>query len=231
MEDNKNPKHCGECLLRLPIFNTLTPEQFESINHNRCKVKFRPGETIFKQGTAMTHVIIINEGLVKIYLEGIGDRNLILRMARPLTIIGGPGFFTDFKHHITSMAIEETSACFIDVHKITDLIKVNKDFAIGLLKWVNLHTQLNYLKLIELTQKGMHGRIAGALIYLHNEVFSGKYGDIRINRQDLADLTAMSKESAIRIIKEFKDENIIYVVGNTILILDLPKLNAISIKG
>ncbi|MEI8201473.1 MAG: Crp/Fnr family transcriptional regulator [Bacteroidota bacterium] len=231
MENEKMMKHCGECITRLPIFNMLTDEQFESINYNRCKVKFRPGETIFKQGTAMTHVIIITEGLVKIYLEGTGSRNLILRMARPLTIIGGPGFFTDFKHHITSMAIEETSACFIDVQKMMELIKENKDFAIAMLKWVNIHTQNNYLKLVELTQKGMHGRIAGALIYLNNEVFSGKYGDIRIHRQDLADLTAMSKESAIRILKEFKDENLISVVGNTIIIHDLPRLNAINIKG
>ncbi len=231
MEDKKNPKHCGACLNKLPIFTSLTEDQFELVNQVRCRVKFRPGEVIFKQGTAMTHIIIVNEGLVKIYLEGIANRNLILRFAKPVTMIGGPGFFTDFKNHVTTMAVEETSACFIDVNSLTELIKENTNFALDLLKWVNSHTLSNYVKFIELTQKGMHGRIAGALLYLHNEVFMDKNGSIRIKRQDLADLTAMSKESAIRILKELKDEHIISVDGNTIILNDLTSLSQINLKG
>jgi CRP/FNR family transcriptional regulator, polysaccharide utilization system transcription regulator len=201
------------------------------VNQARCKVRFRPGETIFKQGTAMTHIIIINEGLVKVYIEGINNRNLILRFARPISIIGGPGFFTDFKNHITTMAVEETAACFIDVNILADLIKENKDFALNLFSWVNHQTVLNYYKFIELTQKGMHGRVAGALLYLCNEIFKDRDKGIRINRQDLADLTAMSKESAIRILKEFKDDNIITVEGNIIFLHDLDKLNQIGLRG
>ncbi|NVN93687.1 MAG: Crp/Fnr family transcriptional regulator [Bacteroidetes bacterium] len=231
MDEKKITKHCGSCLTNLPMFNSLTDEQFELINQVRCRVKFRPGEVIFKQGTALTHVIVLNEGLVKIYLEGIDNRNLILRFARPLTIIGGPGVFTDFKNHVTTMAVEESSACFIDVKTLTDLVMLNKDFAINLLKWVNMHTLSNYEKFIELTQKGMHGRIAGALLYLHNEVFNEKNGEIIIKRQDLADLTAMSKESAIRIIKELKDENIISVDGNIILLNNIESLTNISLRG
>ncbi|MEI6853445.1 MAG: Crp/Fnr family transcriptional regulator [Bacteroidota bacterium] len=224
-------KHCGDCLTKLPIFNTLTEEQFDLVNAARCRVRFRPGETIFKQGTAMTHIIIVNEGLVKVYIEGINNRNLILRFARPLTLIGGPGFFTDFKNHITTMAVEETSACFIEVSVLADLIRENKEFALNLFKWVNQHTLLNYYKFIELTQKGMHGRVAGALLYLNNEIFPDREKGIRINRQDLADLTAMSKESAIRILKEFKDDNTISVEGNLIILNDLDKLTNIGLKG
>jgi len=231
MEEKKNPKHCGACLTRLPIFKSLTEEQFELVNQVRCRVKFRPGEVIFKQGTAMTHIIVVNEGLVKIYLEGINNRNLILRIAKPVTIIGGPGFFTDFKNHVTTMAVEETAACFIDVSTLTGLLKENTDFALDMLQWVNSHTLANYMKFIELTQKGMHGRIAGALLYLYNEVFVDKNRNITIKRQDLADLTAMSKESSIRILKEFKDENIISVEGNSIILNDLVKLNQISTTG
>jgi CRP/FNR family transcriptional regulator, polysaccharide utilization system transcription regulator len=231
MEDNILKKSCKDCDLKIPIFDTLTEEQFEMLDQVRYEVKFRPGETIFKQGTAMTHIITVTQGLVKVYIEGINNRNLILRFARPVTMIGGPGFFTDFKHHVTTMAVEETHACFLDINVITRIIEQNKDFAVGLLKWVNLHTIKNYTKYIELTQKGMHGRIAGALLYLHNEVFQAQFGEIKIVRQDLADLTAMSKESAIRILKEFKDENLITSVGNVIVLNDMNKLASISMKG
>ncbi len=231
MEDTKDTKHCKECITKLSMFNLLTDEQYEIINQTRCNVRFRPGEMIFKQGTMMTHIIVITEGLVKIYLEGIDNRNLILRFTKPVTMIGGPGFLADYKHHFTSVAIEETAACFIDVNAMLEVIKLNKDFAIDMLKWVNIHTQTNFKKFIELTQKGMHGRIAGALLYMYKEVFNDKNGEIIIKRQDLADLTAMSKESAIRILKELKDDNIISVDGNSIVLNDLDMLNQISLKG
>jgi len=231
MDEKKTSKHCGACITKLPIFTSLSDDQFELINQVRCKVKFRPGEVIFKQGTALTHIIIVNEGLVKVYIEGISNRNLIIRMAKPVTVIGSPGFLTDFKNHTTAMALEETSACFIDVNLLTELIKQNKDFAFDLLKWINSHVLANYMKFVELTQKGMHGRIAGALLYLHESVFMNSNNKINIKRQDLADLTAMSKESSIRILKELKDENIISVDGNTIILNNLDNLTQISLRG
>jgi CRP/FNR family transcriptional regulator len=52
-----------------------------------------------------------------------------------------------------------------------------------------------------------------------------------ISRQDLADLSGMSKESSIRILKEFKDEGILTVDGNTMQILNPEQLKKISETG
>ena len=70
MDDKKNPRHCKNCMERLPMFNLLTDEQLDIINQTRCKVKFRQGEVIFKQDATMTHVIVLTEGLEKLYMEG-----------------------------------------------------------------------------------------------------------------------------------------------------------------
>jgi CRP/FNR family transcriptional regulator len=52
-----------------------------------------------------------------------------------------------------------------------------------------------------------------------------------ISRQDLADLSGMSKESAIRILKEFKNEGILSVDGKTLNILNPQQLRKISETG
>jgi len=49
--------------------------------------------------------------------------------------------------------------------------------------------------------------------------------------QDLADMSGMSKESAIRILREFKDENIIQVNGNDFEIINSEHLVKISQTG
>ena len=179
----------------------------------------------------MSHLIIVTEGLVKAYIEGLSNNKLILRFVRPVNMVGGPGFLTDYKHHFTSVAVEETSVCFIDVNTLSEIIKTNTSFVIEMMKYINIQTVAHYMKLVELTQKGMHGRIATALLYLHNDIFREYNGVIRIKRQDLADLTAMSKESAIRILKEFKDESTISVDSNAIVLNDIPRLAKISLKG
>ena len=55
--------------------------------------------------------------------------------------------------------------------------------------------------------------------------------DMTISRQDLADLSGMSKESAIRILKELKDEGILSIDGKSIHILNPMLLKQISETG
>ena len=231
MDDYINRYHCKECPLKIELFNCLNDDELDEINKSRFQVKYNPGEIIFKQGTAMTHLICVTNGLVKIYLEGIRKRNLILRFIKPVTIIGGPGMFVDRKNHFTAKTVEETIACHIDANVFEKIVENNSNFALALLKWINEFTVDNFKKYIELTQKNMPGRIAGALLYLYNEIYNEDKHIIKINRQDLADLTAMSKESAIRKLKEFKDDRLIKTDSSKIFIKKLDQLKAISHYG
>ncbi len=82
-----------------------------------------------------------------------------------------------------------------------------------------------------LSQKQMHGRIADALIYLSKEIYSSKVVGGEISRQDMADYTSMSKDSAIRILKEFERDEIIILDGKSIEILSDERLQEISQRG
>ena len=58
------------------------------INRSKITVVFHKGETIRKQGTYMSHVISLNSGFAKIYLEGADLRNAIIRIVKPTNFIG-----------------------------------------------------------------------------------------------------------------------------------------------
>lgn len=77
----------------------------------------------------------------------------------------------------------------------------------------------------------MNGRIADALIFLHDEIYCRNPFLMSISRQDLADLTAMSKENVIRMLKKFKDQGLIRMEGNLVEILDKKGLSRIGITG
>ena len=85
--------------------------------------------------------------------------------------------------------------------------------------------------MVSLSQKQMPGRVADALIYLADEIFESCCISSDISRQDIADYTSMSKDSAIRILKEFERDNIIQLDGRCIEVQDVKRLHSISLMG
>ena len=86
-------------------------------------------------------------------------------------------------------------------------------------------------RMVSLSHKQMHGRIADALIYLSEIIYESTVIGAEITRQDIADYTSMSKDSAIRILKEFERDNIVKLEDKTIVLHDNPRLHSISLNG
>ena len=111
-----------------------------------------------------------------------------------------------------------------------EVLQNNQEFHDLYLEEYSRRVQHTYHQFEVLTQKNMVGRMAEAIIYLKDGVFNN--GSIRhIPKQDLAELTAMTKESAIRVLKEFKDEGLIDIAGKTITIRDKQSLQRIAEHG
>jgi CRP/FNR family transcriptional regulator len=228
------PEHyrdCTNCKKRNNIFALLNDEELELVEKNRYELTFNKGEIIFKQGSPLTHVACITDGLVKIYLEGLNRRNLIISFAKPVQMIGGPGMFVDYIHHFSAAAVEETTACLVDTKVIEQLIVRNSEFACDLLKRTNQISISNFKKFVHLTHKQMHGRIADAFLMLESEIYGRNPFLLTLSRQDLADLTAMSKENVIRVIKSFKDQGLLRVDGNVVEVLNKKELIRIGETG
>ena len=231
MNERLCTENCFNCTKKLSIFDSLDKEELEMINNTKITVRFRAGEIILKQGTVLTHIACLTSGLAKIYIEGENNKNLILRFLRPTQIVGGPGLFTDSKLHFSVQALEDSYTCFIDAELIKKLLSNNHDFTLRLFRHANEQEIKNYNKFISLTQKQMHGRIADALLHLSKNIFPDNDNGITLGRQDLADFTAMAKESAIRILKELSNDNIIEIEGKKIIIKKPDVLESISRKG
>jgi CRP/FNR family transcriptional regulator len=85
--------------------------------------------------------------------------------------------------------------------------------------------------MVGLTQKYMPGRVAETLLYLKNEIYkTGKFSTT-LSRQELADMSNMTKESLVRILQQFKESNIIKTQASEIEITDEASLIHISING
>ena len=221
--------NCVSCPFKLSLFKHLTKDELAYLDENRYEVSFNPGETIFKQGGALTHMAALTSGFFKIYLEDSNKNNIVLSILKPPGILGGPGFLTDKKHYFSVSALENSSVCLIDIKAFEQVIRQNPELAIQFIGYLNQKHINLYEKLVSLTHKNMHGRVADTLIYLSKAVYNSPDFNTTLSRQDLADLSSLAKESFIRILKEFKDSGSLHFEGNTFHIKDYKALQEISL--
>lgn len=231
MKRDKNCTGCDECNSRSPLFAPLTAEELKLLNTDRYSVRFHKGEMIIKQGTRTDYLVSIIEGFSKMYVEGINNRNLVLDFVKPPRLVGGPGAQLEGKHRYSVVAIRETLVCFLDLGNFKKVLASNSKFSEQFL----IHCSGNYLaaldRMVAITQKQMHGRMADALIYLSKTIYDSQSIGEEISRMDIAEYTCMSKDSAIRVLKEFERDQIINLHGKQIEVLDANKLNEIADKG
>jgi CRP-like cAMP-binding protein len=228
--EDKNKINCATCLGRSEMFNFLSEQELELISNNKYEIRFKKGEIIKKQGTHLSHVVSINSGLVKLYIEGYRGTNLILRIIKPTNFIGGPGLYFDQKHHYSLMALVDTKACLIEANTFKKIIHSNQGFANAFMRDMSINSLTTYDRLISTTQKQIPGRIADALLYLSRDIFESNTILPCITKKELSELTGMTNDSVVRILREFKNEDILKI-DNGIEILDQDKLIQISNVG
>jgi CRP/FNR family transcriptional regulator, polysaccharide utilization system transcription regulator len=213
------------------IFKTLFPEQLDLLVENKRVVKFRAGETIIKQNTDSSHITCIRKGIAKIYVEGSKDKNLILRIIKDSGIIVSGGILAQSVRPFTVTAVTDVECCFINSDRIVQFLFSNNDFAVSFLEKYHQQSNQMFNSLVNLTQKYMPGRVADTLLYLKNDIFGKNPFLLPLSRQELAEMSAMTKESFVRVLTELKNSNFIKIHGKMLEIVNEEGLVELSRNG
>lgn len=229
--DKNDPNDCLTCVRKSAMFKMLSLKELQLIKDNRINIHYKAGEIIQKQGTFMSHAISVNSGLVKIYLEDEGHSYTILRIVPPTNFIGGPGIYYDQYYHFTVSALKDSSICLIDLTVFKNILDHNKAFAAEFMSDFSKNVLSTYNRLIKLTQNHLPGRMAYALLYLFEEVYESNKDIISISKQDLADLSAISRESSAKILRDFQHEGIIRFTNKEVELLKPEMLRKIRSLG
>jgi CRP/FNR family transcriptional regulator len=201
------------------------------INENRYEATFKPGEIIIKQGTPATSVLFLASGMAKNYIEGLRGRNFIMGILLPGQLIMGPGAYVDSRYTCSVAAITALRACFISFDIFRHLVKVNGAFAESLLEDMSSKSLRSHIRMVNLAQKKMSGRLAEIMLYFSDEIFKADEFEMVLSRQELGEMTNMVKESVVRILREMEVSGVISTSSSIIKILDKEKLMEISEKG
>ena len=222
---------CKDCTVGWKNFKHLSKSELQLVNENRYEATFKPGEIMIKQGSPTSSALFIAQGMAKTYMEGLNGKNFIMSIALPGKLIIGPGAYIDSRHTYSVSAITTVQACFISFDIFKKLVKVNGDFAESLLEDISIKSFISHMRMVNLTQKKMPGRLADAILYFSNDVFNSDEFEMILSRQEIGEMTNMAKECVVRILKDLEESGVIYSDSSKIKILDREKLIQISEKG
>ena len=231
MEDAERFSGCTLSFHQCRCFEKLTDEQRDYLDANSVRIKYRKGEMICKQGGFVSHVMYMERGLAKVFLEN-GSNTLVLRIIPDGNFLG---LSSVSEEHSTfpysAMAYVDSEIRQIDIHAFRKLMDQNSGFVKEIIEILSANSIQIYGRFFCLTYKQAFGRLADILLCLADRIFRNTEFDLPLSRKELAELSGMSSETVIRMLKEFKEEGLIRMDGKAIEVLDYHRLKQISETG
>jgi len=196
--------------------------------------EFKKNQIIYAENENPEFLWCLLKGKVKKYKDGVGGRQQILRLIRPVQYFGYRAYFAGEPYVSTSAAFEPSVLGTLPMELVSELITKNNKIA-----WFFIHELSRNLgnsdsRIVNLTQKHIRGRLAEALIVMRDNY--GYEDDnmtlkIYMSREDLANLSNMTTSNAIRTLSGFVNEHLLVVDGRSIKIINENQLRKISKFG
>jgi CRP/FNR family transcriptional regulator, polysaccharide utilization system transcription regulator len=222
---------CENCALESnSIFKHLNKEEVEKINFEKDFRHYKRGDILYQEGNRISGFYCINSGIIKVYKTGIDGKDQVIRFAKAGDIIAYRSVLSNEPACTTAKVIEDCRVCFIPTEILISFVKSNSSFALELVKLTchELGEANSYIT--DIAQKTVRERLAEVLIQLINDfgLDEQKFLKISLTREELANIVGTATESVIRLLSEFKTDNLVELNGRKIKILNIKGLEKIS---
>jgi CRP-like cAMP-binding protein len=216
------------------IWSALTHEERMYLRENTKYQEFKKNELIYKEGEIPEFLYCVIAGKIKIFKDGVGSRQQILRFVKEGENFAYRAYFAGGKYVTSASALESVKAYAVPLNVIRQILESNNRLAMTFI--TNLSADLGDIdsRIVSLTQKHIRGRLAEALVILI-ETYGidpeTKFLKGFLSREDLAGFANMTASNAIRTLAAFNNEEMIELVGKKIKILNESTLRKVSILG
>ncbi|MDR0686897.1 MAG: Crp/Fnr family transcriptional regulator [Dysgonamonadaceae bacterium] len=215
------------------VWRLLNEKEREHLRQHTSIQQFRKNEIVYSIGDHPTNLMCLISGKVKIFKKGVGKRNQIIRIVKPVQYFAYRAYFAGENYLTTAAAFEPSTVCLLPMTVLVELLQNNFKLCRFFIKQLSIDLGIAEERTVNLTQKHLRGRLAESLVFLIDS--HGLEDDRTINiylaREDLANLSNMTTPNAIRILSNFVEEKVIVLDGRKIKVLDEVKLRNISRMG
>jgi CRP/FNR family transcriptional regulator len=215
---DKSHKHvtCASCGVRESgIFSAIHGNDVADFDvHKSCHF-YKKNQSLFVEGSFPRGVFCINHGKVKIYALGDEGKEQIVHIAREGEVVGFRSMLSGEPYRLSASTLEDANICFVAKDDFLNMLDTNVTMRNSVLKELSKELGERAIFITNLAQKSVRERLAYSLLLLQDV-----YGEepITLTREDLANFVGTATETLIRLLKDFKDENLIDVQTRKVFI-------------
>ena len=222
-----------EALLRVtPVFQQLSPEDRRRVAQVSVVRRYGKGDVIFEQESKADAFFTIASGRVKIFKMLASGKEMILEVFGRGDPLGALATYTGRPFPASATALEETTCVQIPRATFFNLLEEHPSLVRGLLIGMTVRLVELTNRLAELSGARIEPRLARLLLKLGREMGKPDRGGIYIplvlSRQELADMTGTTIETAIRIMSRWGKEALVRTDKDGFVILDRTAVEGIA---
>jgi len=227
--------HCRDCVTRYHgKLHGINDESLEQIESSKTCNMYKKGQRLIQEGTRPLGVYCIKSGKVKVSKLGQQGKEHITAILKDGDLVGYRAMLSDSLFHVSVEALEEVIACHIPREEFLKSFHDDKVLNSTLIRDLSNEVISLTSVITDIAQKPVRERTAATLVLL-DSVYSNSNGnqdannsEINLTRESLANMVGTATETLIRIIHDFKEEELITTNGRKIAIQDLKALQRIG---
>lgn len=198
-------------ILSIPTFSTLRKDEIERIRQLSRAIEVQRGDVIFREGEAAEQMYFALTGRVKI-IKAVGDREMILEILGSGEPIGAVAVYEERPLPATAVALEDSTLLEIPALQFLRLLEADPVIVRRLLSGLTLRL-MNVNQRITHMAGNVEQRVARLLLILAERMGSSDESGLKIplklTRQEIADLTGTTVETAIRLMSRWSREGVV----------------------
>lgn len=205
---------------------TAGENYLEKLKENRSISRYKKKQVVYTEGNYPARLYYISKGKIKTYRKNEDGKELITGLYNEGDFIGYTALLENVVYRESAEALEDTELAVIPRSEFEEMLGSNpavlKRFIAILASNINEKEE----QLLAIAYNSLRKKVADTLVTLCRKYNAEKRRDytIDLSRENLASIAGVAKESLIRTLSDFKDENLITIQAGQIQILNLGKL-------
>ncbi len=212
--------------IRNTFFKKLSEAEITFIDRHSKLIEVRRNENIFKEDAQPFGLYCLFEGKVKLYKTGDEGKEQIVRFANSKDIIGYRALLSGDNYRCSASAIVNSTLLRIPKEVIEEVFDRNLHMYKVFLKLLANDLRQAEITITDLAQKPVRERVAECIILLEETygLDNEGYINVKLSREEMANIVGTATETVIRLLSEFKKDEIIQMDIRRIKVLDTEKL-------
>lgn len=205
--------------------------QLKEISKQKKTISIKRKEHIFHEGDTSNSLYYVGKGKIRAFKMNDDSKEYTTGLYKEGEFFGIKSLLQNIPHPESAVAIEDSEIIKIHKDDFLSLVYNDREVSAQFIKMLSGNLVEKEQELLDLAYNTVRKRVADGLLLLrdrYEETSDSDRFSISIPRDSLASIAGTSTESVIRVLSDFKSEQLIEIKASNITILDQDGLAAIK---